>query len=107
MLGGSLEYGLIAQKVYMGNYSQAIFRRLSKYQPVVGNSLEGPRQGSVKIGSVLDLVYIYGDQSMRDDNQGAQYPLIKEYGLNHIRGTLVPFRVYSLIKKYWAPNPKP
>ena len=30
-------------------------------------------------------------------SQGAYYPFIKEYGLNHILGTLVPFRVFSLM----------
>ena len=34
--------------------------------------------------------------------QSAQYPLIKEYSLNHNMTPLI-FKVYSVIKGYWAP----
>ena len=33
---------------------------------------------------------------------GAQYPLIKEDTLNHNMKSLQQFKVYSLIKGYWA-----
>ena len=34
--------------------------------------------------------------------QRAQYPLIREYTLNHNIKAPICFRVYSLIKGYWA-----
>ena len=34
--------------------------------------------------------------------QRLQYPLSKEYTLNHIRDPILYFKVYSLIKGYWS-----
>ena len=50
---------------------------------------------------VLGSQDMYGTESKHSVAQISQYPLIKEYTLNHNIQPLL-FKVYSLIKGYWV-----